>query len=134
MKILIVDDDPSQRMYLRRVLEKYFSAEVSEAKNGVEGLQMLKDHHPDLAILDIMMPLMDGYELLMRIRNNEMLKDTPVIILSANQDVDLIKKIAVFGVIDYLLKPLGIEQIKSRLSKFIAQSSLSEPQNTQSIL
>ena len=126
MKILIVEDDASQRMFLRRVLEKYFTAEITEAKNGVEGLLMMKDHRPELAILDIMMPLMDGHELLMRMRHSEALKDIPVIILSANKDTELIKKIAVFGVVDYLLKPLSIEQIRSRLSKFTEQLSLSE--------
>jgi len=120
MKILIIEDDASQRIILRRVLEKYFSADVIEAKNGIEGLLLMKNIHPDLIILDIMMPLMNGEELLMRLRNSELLKDIPVVILSANKDVDLIKKLAAFGIADYLLKPLSIEQTKNRLSKYIS--------------
>lgn len=128
MKILIVEDDAAQRMFLRRVLEKHFSATVKEAQNGIDGLLAMKDYHPDLVILDIMMPTMNGHELLMRMRNSEMLKNIPVIILSANKDVDLIKKIAAFGVVDYLLKPLTIEQITARITKFISHTTLPEPQ------
>ena len=124
MKILIVEDDEVQRAFLRKVLEKYYSAEVTEAKNGVEGLRSLKTKQPDLVILDLMMPLMNGHNMLEKMRDDTSTQRIPVIILSINKDKEIIEKVAGFGVVDYLLKPLTVHQINERLTKFVNQASL----------
>jgi DNA-binding response OmpR family regulator len=124
MKILIVDDDEIQRAFLKKVLEKHYSAEVIEAKNGVEGLRSMKTKIPDLVILDLMMPLMNGHNMLEKMRDDKTTQGIPVMILSINKDKEIIKKVAGFGVVDYLLKPLTMHQINERLTKFINQVSL----------
>ena len=123
MKVLIVDDDETQREFLRTVLENNFSAEVSEAKNGVEGLRLMKIKPPDLVILDLMMPIMNGHNTLETMREDDSMKRVPVIVVSGNKDKEMIKKIAAFGLLDYLLKPLSVDQINERMTKFLKQAS-----------
>lgn len=80
-KILLIDDEPDLRSTTRRLLEKA-GHEVLEADSGDEGLGILKTERADLIFLDIMMPKMDGWEVLLRIKANENLKDIPVAMLS----------------------------------------------------
>ena len=79
---MLVDDDDITRHAISSILkENGFS--VSEARNGIEALEILESNVPSLMLLDLMMPEMNGIELLNRIRNNKHLKDIPVILLSA---------------------------------------------------
>jgi CheY-like chemotaxis protein len=81
-RILIVDDDAAHRRRLSRVLEGE-GWQVTEAENGLVGLERLAEAAPDLIVLDLMMPEMDGFEFLSELRNDHALRDVPVVVITA---------------------------------------------------
>ncbi len=121
MNILVIDDDEASRLLLSRILSKKLSCEVYEAKNGLEGLSILDKLSPDLVILDVLMPLMDGNEVLELIRSDSVHAAMPVVIMSALSDKVKIFNIMKLGVADYLLKPLQSDAVQKRLSNVIAK-------------
>lgn len=113
-KILIVDDEPFNVDYLEQELEDLEFDTVS-ADNGLEALEMVKTESPDLILLDIMMPIMDGFEVLSRIKESPVTRDIPVIIISANSDLKSIVKGVQQGAEDYLPKPFEPVLLKARI-------------------
>ncbi|MBQ9334007.1 MAG: response regulator transcription factor [Lachnospiraceae bacterium] len=125
-KILIADDEPEIRDLLRLYLEneKY---EVVEAANGVEALRLIDVEKPDLIMLDIMMPQMDGYQVLKHIREDN---NVPVIIISA-KDEDSEKILGLnLGADDYIAKPFNplevIARVNSGLRRFYSLGATTE--------
>jgi YesN/AraC family two-component response regulator len=117
IKILIVDDDDIQRTLLRHTLEKNFSCDILEAKNGLEGLRAIERTRPDMIFLDIWMPVMNGPQMVERLKQMHHTFSIPVIILSGIGDKEMIARIISLGVSDYLLKPLHNEQVIDRFTK-----------------
>lgn len=103
-RILICDDDPVilRLLQVNLELEGY---EVVSAHHGEEAVRLAAIEHPDLVILDIMMPRMDGYEAVKEIKSNEETRNIPVLFLSARAQQADIEKGRAYGVIDYLTKP-----------------------------
>lgn len=105
-RILIADDEPDIRLVLRTRLERDGFA-VLEAKDGVEAVRMAQSESPDLIVLDVMMPKMDGFEVLKRLQANPETREIPVIMLTAKaQDVDVFRGWS-SGVSAYLTKPFN---------------------------
>lgn len=113
-KILAVDDDAINRKLVSATLEKA-GYEVSTAKNGLEALHMIEEQRPDVVLLDVMMPEMDGYEVCGRIRRTPHLARTPVMMLTALDTVE--EKIKGFeaGADDYLPKPFAPDELLMRV-------------------
>jgi CheY-like chemotaxis protein len=82
--ILIVEDDPNLRAVIRMVLERA-GYEVAEAKNGLDGLQSIERQTPELVIADMIMPVMNGIELVERIRSNPKTASIPIVLLSGRE-------------------------------------------------
>ncbi|MBT3259443.1 MAG: response regulator, partial [Deltaproteobacteria bacterium] len=100
MKILVVDDEFVSRMTLQKIMRSIGECEAVE--NGEEALKVaFSDQPPDLILLDIMMPGMDGYTVCKRLRADPSTKDTPIIFLSANTKVEDITKGFELGAVDY---------------------------------
>ncbi len=111
--VLIVDDMPVNRKLMKKVLKNSVE-EVTfyESEDGFEALEMLEKKEIDLIILDLMMPGKDGYEVLREIKAKEGLKDIPVIVNSAVDDMASIKETLTLGAIDYFTKPITPDQMK----------------------
>lgn len=109
-KILIVDDEPNIVMALEYTLKKN-NYEVFIARDGDEATQIAADKLPDLVILDIMMPKVDGFEVLENIKSNMSLKHTKVVFLSAKNKASDIQKGIDKGADDYLTKPFSMKKI-----------------------
>ncbi len=118
LKILTVDDSRTIRLIVSKAF-KPFDCEVLEACNGVEGLAVASKEKPDIIILDITMPIMDGYETLTKLKSDPELKGIPVIMLTAEAGKDNVLRIAKLGVRDYLIKPFKEELVVERVGRVI---------------
>jgi PleD family two-component response regulator len=117
-KILVVDDEEHIRKILKFKLEKH-GYYVITADNGEIALQMVRRENPDLIILDLMMPKMDGFEVCKRIRKNFQTAQIPVIMLTAKSDmIDKIKGLA-GGANDYLVKPYSNDELLLRVKNVL---------------
>lgn len=113
-KILIVDDEPFNVDYLEQELQERGYQTVSAA-NGQEALAQVNAENPDLVLLDIMMPIMDGFTVLTRLKENGATRDVPVIIISAMSDLTSIVKGIKLGAEDYLPKPFDETLLHARI-------------------
>jgi two-component system, chemotaxis family, chemotaxis protein CheY len=101
--ILIVDDEVDCRKPLAALL-RHEGYEISEARDGLEGLQRLNDKHQDLVILDMMMPGCDGVSMLQAMRRQEAYSAIPVLMVTGMHEPELLRKARVIGVQEYLFK------------------------------
>lgn len=119
-KLLIVDDDAT----LIRALDLYLSKagyEVISAPGGVEGMREFHQQRPDLVILDIMMPQLDGWEVCRRIRD---VSDVPLIMLTAKgQEVDRVRGLKM-GADDYIAKPFSMKELEARVEATLRRTRL----------
>jgi two-component system, sensor histidine kinase and response regulator len=111
--ILIVDDQATNLKILSSVLSKQYS--LSLANSGLNALKYLEQKKPDLILLDIMMPGMDGYEVCSRIKENESTKDIPVVFLTAKTSIEDVVKGFNHDAVDYIIKPFNITELKVRV-------------------
>jgi CheY-like chemotaxis protein len=127
MKVLLVDDEPTSRRMLNRILVKQFGCEVVEATNGAEALDQLGKQEFAFVLLDVVMPVLNGVETLEAIRESDTLAALPVIVLSAVTEEAAVRRVLQLGVGDYLAKPLYPVQITQRLQRFISTLNLPVP-------
>ncbi|MDT8436219.1 MAG: response regulator, partial [Gemmatimonadota bacterium] len=113
--VLVIDDDPGGRALLRRVLEKE-RFRVEEAPGGEEGLRRARDLAPDCITLDVMMPGMDGWEVLAALKRDPELAATPVVMVSILDERQLGFSL---GAADYLTKPVDRDRLRTVLSRFV---------------
>ncbi len=130
MTILIVDDEPRIRDFVRMNLEiEHYS--VIEACNGLEAIDYLREHLPDLVVLDVMMPEMDGFETLKAIRE---VSTVPVIMLTVRQDEhDRIRGLDL-GADDYIAKPFNPRELLSRIRALLRRSFMPPPSRKTEII
>jgi len=114
IKVLVADDDKNVINIIRYSLEgdKF---EVLEATNGKEALGMIFARSPDILILDIMMPEMDGYMVCKELKEHDTTKNLPIIILSAKVSVDDKLKAMGLGIDDYIIKPFDPRELEARI-------------------
>ena len=112
--ILIVDDNRMNRMKMRRALDTDEFL-IAEAPGGREALTILAEQEFDIVLLDILMPEVDGHAVLSRMRHDDRLGRTSVIMVSALDEDDAVQKCLAAGAIDYLIKPIDSDILKSRV-------------------
>lgn len=117
-KLLIIDDEVATVTMLSTFLEITGHESVG-AYNGDDGLVLAKLEKPELVILDLMMPDMDGFEVTQRIRNHPDLKTLPIIIISARTDQAAIDKALSLGANVYLTKPLNLPKLTSEIDRLL---------------
>jgi DNA-binding response OmpR family regulator len=114
-RILVVDDEPDLVDTMQRRLE-YFDWDVTTASNGKEGLEYALNEKPDLIVLDIDMPVMDGHEMLKQLREHPNLKDIPVIMCTMSDKVQDITKASSNNICDYLTKPFDFADLTEKIA------------------
>src|SRR5881396_3380720 len=118
LKILTIDDSRTIRLIVAKAF-KAFDCGVFEAQTGVEGLATASKGRPDLILLDITMPVLDGYETLTKLKSDPDLKGIPVVMLTAEASRENVLRIAKLGVRDYLIKPFKEELVIERVCRIL---------------
>jgi sigma-B regulation protein RsbU (phosphoserine phosphatase) len=113
-RVLVVDDEPTNRLTLQLVLKKA-GCTVQVASSGPEGLELAQRTPPDLALVDVMMPGMDGFEVCRQLKQNKKTSDIPVIMVTSLQDVDDLEKGFKAGATDYVTKPFRARELLARV-------------------
>ena len=117
-KILTVDDDKVIRLIVSTAFRR-FACKILEAADGVQGLAVADRERPDLILLDNEMPVMDGTEMLTRLKANPETRNIPVLMLTVDSRRNTVMRILRLGVRDYLLKPFTSERMLERVSRII---------------
>lgn len=124
-RLLIVDDNPTNREILRRRLELQ-GHEIEEACDGLQALAMLHERAYDLVLLDIIMPQLNGLDVLVRMKGSEALRSIPVIMISALDETDIVVRCIKLGAEDYLSKPFNPVFLKARIGACLEKRLLAE--------
>ena len=122
-RILVVEDDPDLRRILKlQLLSKGY--EITEAENGAEGFRAIQEELPDCVILDLMMPVMDGFGFLKRVRSIMSTKDVPILILTASEDERNRVRGFQYQADAYMSKPYDLEKLTVQVEKLLAKALL----------
>ncbi|MFN2222311.1 MAG: response regulator transcription factor [Chloroflexota bacterium] len=121
--ILVIDDDELVSRTLQRAL-KLYDYQVMVANSGTEGLHLARRHRPDLLVLDVIMPGTDGYQVCRQVRGDPMLKNVPILFLTAkSKDEDKIEGFRAGGD-DYLAKPFNMQELQLRIKAILRRTNL----------
>ena len=118
-KILSVDDSRTIRLIVGKAFRPY-DCTLCEAANGEEGLAVAAREKPDLILLDVTMPVMDGVTMLTKLKESAELKGIPVIMLTAESGKDNVLHIARLGIRDYLVKPFKEDQLIEKAGRVVS--------------
>lgn len=110
--ILIIDDEPRLRQAMMDTLT-YAGYETIGAGDGISGLDLIAEHHPDLIIADVLMPRLNGYDLLKHLRQDPQTQAIPVILVSGMAEYRAIQQGMALGAFEYVSKPFAVEELLS---------------------
>ena len=119
-RVLVADDNPVSRELIREILEDD-DCEVIEAGDGREALEKVREHRPDLALLDIQMPVMDGNAVVRQIRADAQLSKLPVVALTAYAMQGDREKALALGFNSYITKPIDIPTFRAAVAELLAE-------------
>lgn len=123
--ILIIDDEPNVRLVFRTALTSA-GYSVFTAEDGIEGLKAARDSHPDLVLLDLNMPGLDGMEVLKRLRDEG--NAVPVVIVTAHGDIPNAVQAMKLGAIDFLSKPLSPDALRNTVAEVLERAETATPE------
>ena len=120
---LFVDDDEVVRQSIgRMIVWKFPDATVYTAENGLIGLELFKEHTPEVVITDINMPVMDGVQMASKIKT--MKTDTKLIVLTGYSDKNYLDRLSEIGIDDYIVKPIDLEELFAAIEKCRGETTL----------
>jgi CheY-like chemotaxis protein len=125
IQLLLVEDDPMLRDLIRLVLEQQGLFDVATAQNGIEALEKFQEQPPDVLLLDILLPKMNGLELLRRLQSEQRLGKTRVFVLSGLGYQEIIQQALAAGAGEFLVKPFDVGLLMERLNRFLSKPLLS---------
>jgi phosphoserine phosphatase RsbU/P len=123
-RILVVDDNRVNRHLLMAVLQRGGFPNVSMAEDGIDALARIEESAPDLILLDLMMPRMDGFEVCRRVRANSAWKDLPILVQSSLSSSDDRKQAFSAGATDFVTKPINATELLSRVRIHLENQAL----------
>jgi two-component system response regulator VicR len=123
-KILCIEDEPEMIDLIRLILSRR-GFEISGANGGKEGLEMVRREHPDLVLLDLMMPQIDGWEVYQQMKSDPALKTIPVIVVTAKaQSIDKVLGLQIAKVDDYITKPFSPQDLLASVDKVLGSKPI----------
>ena len=118
-RVVCIEDEPEMIDLVRLILGRR-GFDVVGANGGLEGLEVVQREKPDLVLLDLMMPDMDGWEVYQRIKSDEALSDIPVVVVTAKaQSIDKVLGLHIAKVDDYITKPFGPQELLESVEKIL---------------
>ena len=117
-KILIVDDTETMRLYQQLLLSE-LGYEVEVAEDGVSGLAMIAENKPDLVLLDIMMPRMDGIECCRKIKEDDQTRDIKVVMVTTKSEYERVREAFAAGCDDYVTKPIDKTELITKVQELL---------------
>jgi CheY-like chemotaxis protein len=124
-RILIVEDKASSRELLRTVLEQ-IGYEITEAHDGDEGLRLIREHEPDLVLLDLHIPIRSGYEVLEEIRKDPGFAKLPIVAITANAMPGDREKVLAAGFTGYIAKPVSLAHLRTEVNRLLGHEEVSQ--------
>ena len=121
-RVLVIDDDPDVGLLVQRILELQ-GYDIVLTDDGLRGLAAAQQQRPDAIVLDLMMPVMDGYEVLRQLRSDDRTSDVPVVVLTAVALKEAAEEVQRAGASSCLTKPFVPEELSAALSSAIATAS-----------
>lgn len=121
MKVLVVEDDRSIQMVLELVLTRMAKCSVITASAGPEALSKIQKELPDVVLLDLMLPGMDGFEICQRVKSDEATRQIPIIFLTAQPQPASVAKAMALGAAGYLVKPFDPIKIVDQINEALAR-------------
>ncbi|MCA9054158.1 MAG: response regulator [Planctomycetaceae bacterium] len=118
-KALVVDDDPDLVEMMRDVLESDGRFEIRVANNGFDAGMMVKEYHPDVIVLDVMLPDINGKEVCQRVRSDPAMDDVKILCISGMVEADRISELKDAGANDFLQKPFEVDQLLDRICRML---------------
>ena len=122
-RVLVVDDNRINRLKLSRAL-KSEGYDVLEAQGGKEALDALASERIDLVLLDLLMPDVDGFQVLEKMQVEQQTREIPVVMVTAVDEADDLKKCMEIGAVDYITKPFDIDILKERVQNHLANAKV----------
>ena len=115
-RVLVVDDVPLNQLLVEKMLSRYHFT-VHKASNGLEAMREILVYKPSIILLDIMMPVMDGFEVIRKVRENPAYADIKIVVLSAlNSNEDILKAYSL-GAQDFITKPIVLDKLTNSVAK-----------------
>ena len=118
LKIAYIEDNPANLILIERILARIPNIHLKSAVNGNQGLKLIQEEHPDLILLDMGLPDMDGIEILKKLKQQESTRNIPVVVLSANALKTHIDESLAMGIDKYLTKPIDIKEFSELISSY----------------
>jgi len=122
-EILIVDDDDLSRKLISRLVSKEFDYEIATKANGIEALEYAREHIPCLIILDLMLPGMNGFEILKKVREDQIFDQTKVVLVSAKSRSEDIERGFDLTADEYITKPFQPKEFAARIRKLLTKAA-----------
>jgi len=126
LKVLYVEDNVSNLRLVERVLERHTTVEMLPAMQGSLGLELAREHHPDLIILDLHLPDIDGEVVLRRLKSDPSTRSIPVVVLTADASKGLAQRLAQIGSCEFLSKPLDVPRLLKAIETCVGAARLSD--------
>ena len=120
-KILIIDNEKEFTSLIKSFLEESCNCEVKIVPDGYNGMRIAAELRPDLILLDILMPAMNGFHILEKLKQGEETASIPVVMLTAVEDEESVKKAKDLNCEDYLVKPIKLEELKYKINKVLEE-------------
>ena len=124
-KILIVDDTETMRLYEQMLLQGQ-GYQLDMAENGLDALEKIRKEMPDLVLLDVMMPEMDGIECCRKIKSDEALREIKVVMVTTKSEYEKVKEAFAAGCDDYVTKPIDRVELLAKLRELLRFSELKQ--------
>jgi CheY-like chemotaxis protein len=129
-KILYVEDNSANLNLINQIFEKFYDVTFLSAETGKQGLELAKEHHPELIILDINLPDMDGLQILNELKKDEFLKNIPTLAISANAQKTDIENALAAGFNEYITKPIDLQLFRKTLDHYLYDSNNASIKNS----